>query len=186
MKYVRSDLISEVGYSDINVEPRKNKNENQERADISFVDKTVFSKHVHYFTDDTIGHPLCKSYISAEVKDPTAQHTIKILERNKAKQYKDFITKQRTHPAVVAGAKVINYRTIAMTSLGEMSDDTIKFFNGAFSFYKKKLNVAAKVSPRPDGQTPKEITAKLRMKYRILLQFALTNGNAAIVNTVGI
>ncbi len=169
VKNVRSELIAEVGYTDMFVEPRTNKESNQKRADIFSTDKTVLGRHVHYYTDDTIGHPLCKTYISDEVKDLTAQHTILELEKTKARKYRDFILKAKAHPAVIAGARIVNYKTIAMTSLGEMGDDAVKFFNGCFSFLKKRLCKEARIAPRPDGLGVKDVVSRARFRYRILV-----------------
>lgn len=101
VKHVRSELVTVVGYTDKRVEPRTNKEINQRRADLSYTDKTNISRHIHYYTDDTIGHPLCKTHIVNEMKDPTAQATIIALEKNKQKLYSDFIRRENTHPAVV-------------------------------------------------------------------------------------
>jgi len=185
VKNVRSDLISEVGYLDKRIEPRTNKEIHQKRADISYVDKSNIGKHVHYFTDDTIGHPLCKTHIVNEMKDLSAQATIKALEKNKSKHYAEFVQKSKSHPAVVQGTRVINYKTIAMTSLGEMGDGTVKFFNGCISYYKTRLTREIRQAPRPDGRTPKELTAELRFIYRVRLQFAIAQGNSAIATSVG-
>jgi hypothetical protein len=45
VKHVRADLITEVGYTDKNVEPRRNEKSNQKRADIFFTDKTLLGRH---------------------------------------------------------------------------------------------------------------------------------------------
>ena len=185
MKYVRSELITMVGYTDKHMEPRTNKQIHQRRADLSYTDKTNISRHVHYFTDDTIGHPLCKSHISNEMKNPNSQATIKTLEKNKSKRYADFIRRASTHPAVIQGSRIINYKTIAFTSLGEMDEGAIKFFNGCLSFYKTKIIKEIRRTPRADGLTPKELTSKLRLEFRTRIQFAIARGNSAIATSVG-
>jgi len=184
VKYVRSDLISMIGYTDKHVEPRTNKEINQRRADLSYTDKTSISRHIH-FSDDTIGHPLCKSHIFNEMKDLASQATIKSLEKNKNKHYADFIRKANTHPAVIARPRIINYKTIAFTSLGEMGESAIKFFNGCLSYYKTTLIKEIRRTPRADGLTSKELTAKLRLDFRTRIQFAIAQGNAAIATSVG-
>ena len=185
VKYVRSELITMVGYTDKHMEPRTNKQIHQRRADLSYTDKTNISRHVHYFTDDTIGHPLCKSHISNEMKNPNSQATIKTLEKNKSKRYADFIRRASTHPAVIQGSRIINYKTIAFTSLGEMGEGAIKFFNGCLSFYKTKIIKEIRRTPRADGLTPKELTSKLRLEFRTRIQFAIARGNSAIATSVG-
>ena len=47
------------------------------------------------------------------------------LEKIKDTKYRDFILRAKAHPAVIAGARVINYKTIAMSSLGEMGNGAI-------------------------------------------------------------
>ena len=185
VKYVRAELITAVGYTDKQIEPRTNKEIHQRRADIYFTDKTNNSKHIHYYTDDTIGHPLCKSHIANEMKDLKAQSTIKTLEANKEKQYSEFIKKAKTNPAVIARSRVIKYRTTAFTSLGEMGEGAIKFFNGCISHQKNQLIKETRRTPRADGLSPKEITSKTRFKYRVLIQFAIAQGNSAIATSVG-
>ncbi len=186
IKHVREDLIKMVGYTDTHVEPRTDKESNQKRADISYKDKTDRSRHVHYYTDDTIGHPLCKTHIKKEMQDLNAQSTIKILEKNKEKHYSDFIRKARAHPTVIARARVVIYRTTAFTSLGEMGEGSVNFFNGSLSYYKAQLTKESRHSPRPDGLTPKHLTASLRFEFRVLTQFAIAQGNAAIATSVGL
>jgi hypothetical protein len=185
VKHVRSDLITMVGYTDKRMEPRTNKELHQRRADLAYTDKTNRGRHIHYFTDDTIGHPLCKSHIANEMKDLTAQATIKTLVKNKAKHYADFIRRANTHPAVNMKTVVINYKTIAFTSLGEMGEGAIKFFNGCLSHYKTALIKDIRRTPRADGLTAKELTAKLRFDFRTRIQFAIAQGNAAIATSVG-
>jgi hypothetical protein len=188
VKHVRSELISMVGYTDKHMEPRTNKEIHQRRADLSYTDKTDISRHIHYFSDDTIGHPLCKSenrHISNEMKNPNSHATIKTLEKNKEKHYADFIRKASTHPAVIAKSRIINYKTIAFTSLGEMGEGAIKFFNGCLSFYKTRLTNEIRREPRADGLTPKELTSKLSLEFRTRIQFAIAQGNSAIATSVG-
>ena len=185
VKYVRAELITAVGYTDKKIEPRTNKEIHQRRADIFFTDKTNNTKHIHYYTDDTIGHPLCKSHITNEIKDLAAQATIKTVENDKEKQYAEFVKKANNHPAVVAKARIIKYRTTAFTSLGEMGEGAVKFFNGCISHQKTQLIKEVRRRPRADGLSPKEITAKTRFKYRVLIQFAIAQGNAAIATSVG-
>ena len=50
-------MIREAGYADIAVEPRTNVERDQRRADIFYVDRTAH-KHVHYYTDHCVAHPL--------------------------------------------------------------------------------------------------------------------------------
>jgi hypothetical protein len=38
---------------------------NQRRADIFYVDRSSH-KHIHYYTDDVVCHPLCESHIEGE------------------------------------------------------------------------------------------------------------------------
>ena len=82
---------------------------------------------------------------------------------------------------------MINYKTVAFTSLGELGEGAVKFFNGALSFYKSKRTLELRKSPRPDGLTPKELTkAQLRFQYRALIQFAIAAGNSALAASVGL
>ena len=62
----------------------------------------------------------------------------------------------------------------------------MKIFSGCISYYKTKLTAQQRDSPRPDGKSPKEITAKLRLQARIDIQFAIAQGNAALALAVGL
>jgi hypothetical protein len=71
VKAVRVDAIRTAGYDnvhDIKVEPRLT-TASQRRADIFYVDRSSH-KHIHYYTDDVVCHPLCESHIEGEVLDP--------------------------------------------------------------------------------------------------------------------
>ena len=154
-------------------------------ADISYTDKTNIRRHVHYFTDDTVGHPLCKSHIGKEMKNLNAHATIKALEKCKEKRYSEFIQKSKKHPAVVARTRIINYITTAFTSLGEMGDGTTKIVNGCISFWKSRLIKQIREEQRADGRSAKELTAELRYDIRAQIQFAIAQGNSALAAVVG-
>ena len=120
------------------------------------------------------------------MKDISARATIKALEKTKERRYSDFIRKAKSHPAVVARSRVINYKTVAFTSLVELGEGAVKFFNGALSFYKSKLTLELRKSPRPDRLTPQELTAQLRFQYLALIQFAIAAGKSALTAAVGL
>ena len=65
------------------MEPRLNTS-NQRRADIFYVARSSH-KHIHYYTDDVVCHPLCDSHIVAEVTDPLS--TLRKVESAKAASY---------------------------------------------------------------------------------------------------
>ena len=77
------DAIRTAGYDDIKVEPRLT-TASQRRADIFYVDRSSH-KHIHYYTDDVVCHPLCESYIEVEVLDPFS--TLREVEGVKAASY---------------------------------------------------------------------------------------------------
>ena len=80
VKAVRVDAIRTAGYDDIKVEPRLT-TASQRRADIFYVDRSSH-KHIHYYTDDVVCHPLCESHIEGEVLDPLS--TLRKVEGVKA------------------------------------------------------------------------------------------------------
>jgi len=83
VKAARADAIKAAGYDDIKVEPRLSTS-NQRRADIFYVDRSGH-KHIHYYTDDVVCHPLCNSHIAAEANDPLS--TLRKVEAAKAADY---------------------------------------------------------------------------------------------------
>ena len=85
VKEVRIAFITEAGYADVSGEPRTDPNNDQRRADVFYVDRETPNAHIHYYTDDTIGHPLCKTHLGGEMKDPT--HTLQKLAVDKETEY---------------------------------------------------------------------------------------------------
>ncbi len=57
VKAMRVDAIRTAGYDNIKVEPRLT-TASQRRADIFYVDRSSH-KHIHYYTDGVVCHPLC-------------------------------------------------------------------------------------------------------------------------------
>jgi hypothetical protein len=52
---------------------------------VFYVDRETPNSHIHYYTDDTIGHALCNTHLPGEKKDP--YHTLAKLEK-KENDYK--------------------------------------------------------------------------------------------------
>jgi hypothetical protein len=103
------------GYDDIKVEPRLT-TASQRRADIFYVDRYSY-KHIHYYTDDVVCHPLCESHIEGEVLDPLGLSTLRKVEGVKAASYAHVLDCARSAAAVSAGLRVITYTTCSFTSL---------------------------------------------------------------------
>ena len=194
VKRARSGLVREAGLSDIRVEPRTSTTD-QRRADIFCADKTAHV-HVHYYTDDTVGHPLAPTYIACkghsfnpdhahgEAADP--YHTLAILEAKKATAYASKLAQVRAHPAVLAGLRAINYKTCAFTSLGAYGKDTVKSLNGLAGYLKKQLQAAARLIPRADGRSVQFVVGRFRFAARAKLQAALLQGNSLLATEVGL
>jgi len=108
VKAVRVDAIRTAGYDDIKVEPRLT-TASQRRADIFYVDRSSH-KHIHYYTDDVVCHPLCESHIEGEVLDPLS--TLRKVEGVKAASYAHVLDGARSAAAVSAGLRVITYHLL--------------------------------------------------------------------------
>jgi hypothetical protein len=182
VKLVRSRKIKEAGYAGVLAEPRLS-HANARRADIFYIDDLDY-KHVHYFTDDCVGHPLCDSNIAAEASDPVS--TLRKMEQAKELSYRDELERARMAQAVVAGTRVITYLTTSMTSLGALGKGMRKCINGAASFLKRRATAAALSSVRADGRTPQQLAAAFRFQFRAILQAAIMKGNGLLAAEVGL
>jgi len=127
----------------------------QRRADIFYTDKLTPCKHIHYYTDDTIGHPLCKTHLARELKDPS--HTLDLLVKNKEDAYKSKLATARLMPAVLQGYRVSSFLACALTSLGGMSDGMRKCLRAACGYVKVTARIAARRAPRAGGKTPQTL-----------------------------
>ena len=156
---------------------------NARRADIFYVDDLDY-KHVHYFTDDCVGHPLCDSNIAAEAVDPLA--TLHKMETAKDLSYRAELSRARSAQAVIAGTRVIVYLTTSMTALGALGKGMRKCVNGAASFLKRRATAEALVSVRADGRTPQQLAATFRFQLRAGLQAAVMKGNGLLAAEVGL
>ena len=195
VKKVRVSMVQEAGYADIFVEPRTNLVRDQRRADIFYVDRTGH-KHVHYYTDDCVAHPLSKTHIACidhpfnpehchgEAEDPTT--AMGKMETKKADSYASQLLAARTHPSVLCGLRAINYKTCSFNSLGAYGKGTTKCINGAAGFMKKRLVAEARLVPRADGKQPQDVSGRFRFMSRAKLQVALMRGNGLLANLVGL
>ena len=177
---MRAAAVREAGYEDIKVEPRTNAQRDQRRADIFFVDRST-SKHIYYYTDDCVGHPLCPTHIEGE-SNGTARVLDK-LEQSKIDDYVGQLDAARHHPSVLAGLRVVNFKACVFTSLGEYGG-TVKFINAAAGLLKKRED--ARRRPRADGCAPSNVSARFRSALRAKLQIALMRGNGMIATEVGL
>ena len=82
-KHARAHLIKLVGLDNVKIEPRLKPGRSQRRADISYIDKSILSRQIYYYTDDTIGHPLCPVHLAGEAKSSGTAYTLKKLTKNK-------------------------------------------------------------------------------------------------------
>ena len=152
-------------------------------TDIFYVDDLDY-KHVHYFTDDCVGHPLCDSNIVAEAVNPLA--TLHKMETAKELSYRAELSRARTAQAVIAGTRVILYLTTSLTSLGALGRGMRKCVKGAASFLKRRATAQALVSVRADGRTPQQLAATFRFQLRAGLQAAVMKGNGLLAAEVGL
>ena len=182
VKAARADAIRAAGYDDIKVEPRLN-TASQRRADVFYVDRSGH-KHIHYYTDDVVCHPLCDTHIRAETSDPLS--TLKKVEGVKAASYAHVLDEARSARAVSAGLRVIVYTTCSFSSLGALGKGTVKCLNAAAGHLKKRAVLAARSAPRADGLTPQRLSGLFRFRSRCELQAALMRGNGLIAAEVGL
>jgi len=173
------DAIRAAGYDDVKVEPRLNTS-NQRRADIFYVDRSSH-KHIHFYTDDVVCHPLCDSHIVAEATDPLS--TLRKVESAKAASYAHVLDGARSAAAVTSGLRVIAYNTC---SLGALGKGTVKCLNAAAGYLKKRAVAAARAAPRADGLTPQRLSGMFRFRVRCELQAAIMRGNGQIAAEVGL
>ena len=182
VKAARVDAIRAAGYDDVKVEPRLNTS-SQRRADIFYVDRSSH-KHIHYYTDDVVCHPLCDSHIEAEATDPLS--TLRKVESTKAASYAHVLDGARSAAAVTSGLRVIVYNTCSFTSLGALGKGTVRCLNAAAGYLKKRAVAAARAAPRADGLTPQRLSGMFRFRVRCELQAAIMRGNGQIAAEVGL
>ena len=178
----RVDAIKAAGYDEIKVEPRLSTS-NQRRADIFYVDRSSY-KHIHYYTDDVVCHPLCDTHITAEASDPLA--TLRKVEAAKGVAYAHVLDGARSAAAVIAGLRVIVYNTCSFTSLGALGKGTVKCLNAAAGLLKRRAVAAARAAPRADGLTPQRLSGMFRFRVRCELQAAILRGNGLIAAEAGL
>lgn len=183
VKFARTDIVKLAGFTEVVVEPRLDPLVSQRRADIFYTDNTAHVR-IDYWTDDTGGHPLCKSNIVAEVADPFA--TLHKLEREKEKHYADALFAARSVPAVLSGLKVVRFFVCSFTSLGGYGKGMLNCLKGSAGFYKKALSRAEELMPRDDGLTPQFLAGRFRFRSRVKLQVAILTGNARLAHHVGL
>ena len=185
VKHVRADIIKEAVYSQVRVEPRLDATRSQRRADIFNVDPPRGgTKEIHYYTDDTGGHPLCKTRFPLEQTDHL--RTIHDLEQAKAASYDAIIDIARTASAVRSGLRSVVYRTCAFTSLGDLGKGMTSCINGAAGFLKQRELADSLRSPRSDGLEPQIVAGRFRFLARARIQAAILSGNAIIARFAGI
>jgi hypothetical protein len=175
-------MIRQAGYTGVVVEPRMS-NINARRADIFYIDDLSY-KHIHYYTDDCVGHPLSESNFERERKDPSA--TLRKLEVAKELSYRAELLRVRSAQAVVAGTRAIVYHTTSMTSLGALGMGMRSCINGAASFLKRRATAEALTSVRADGRTPTQLAAIFRFQFRAMLQAAVLKGNGLLAAEAGL
>jgi hypothetical protein len=149
----------------------------QKRADVTYLDNSS-RQQVQYWTDDTIGHPLCESNLHRD--------TLQYLQNKKEGEYTAKLASARRARSVVLGHRVIVFWACAFTSLGEYGLQTIKCLNAAASFLKVNVRDAATRGPRDDGLSPGAVAARFRFSLRAKLQAAILRGNALLALCVGL
>ena len=93
---------------------------------IFYVDRSSH-KHIHYYTDDVVCHPLCESHIEGEALDTLS--TLRKVEGVKAASSAYVLDGARSAAAVSAGLRVITYTTCSFTSLGALRMGTVRCLN---------------------------------------------------------
>ena len=102
VKKARALMITQAGYSNIQVEPRLDAARNQCRADIFYVEPArAGTKETHFHTDDTGGHPLSPTHFRKEIED--FQHTPHNLEREKERLYMPHMDRLRSVAVLQSG-----------------------------------------------------------------------------------
>ena len=144
----------------------------------------MLAKHIHYYTDDTVCHPLARSYLAGELKKPG--YTLDLKTTSKDNKYRASLAPARLHPAVLMRQRVICYRTTAYTSLGDLNDGAAKDINCAARFFKLRMERDILRQPRADGKSADTLAAAFRAVYRTRLQIAIAVGNSIIARAVGI
>jgi hypothetical protein len=185
VKKARAEMVRDAGYDDILIEPRREAERDQTRADISFKEpQRGGTKEIVHITDDTGGHPLSPSHFERgrERTDPT--HTLTSLDQAKAVKYREYLERARAARAVTSGMRVVVFRSCSFTSLGALGKDMIKFINGAAG-YCKRLGTLSD-TPRDDGLLPPRVAGLLRFRTRAAIQAAILTGNAQIARAVGL
>jgi hypothetical protein len=181
VKAVRVDAIRTAGYDDIKVEPRLT-TASQRRADIFYVDRSTY-KHIYYYTDDVVCHPLCESHIEGEVLDPFS--TLRKVEGVKAASYVHVLDGARSAAAVSAGRRVITYHLLLHLS-GRPWYGHGQVSYAAAGYLKKRAVAVARTAPHDDGLAPQRLSALFRFRVRCELQAAIMRGNGLIAAEVGL
>lgn len=185
VKNVRFRFVGRAGFADVDSEPRTDAAVgDQRRADVFYVDRETPNAHIHYYTDDTIGHPLCSTHLPGENKDP--YHTLGKLEKKKETDYKSKLANVRLQPSVLMGYRRIVFWPCAYTSLGDLGKATVKAISSMCGFAKLKARLESRRRRRPDGLSPQEVTKLFRQEFMDQLYIALAKGNALIALAVGL
>ena len=174
VKEVRVKAVKEAGYVEVVAENRTDPTRDQKRADVSYVDASK-RQHIHYVTDDTIGHPFCPSNTNVNLHDK--------LRKKKEKEYAEKLATLRNSRAVILGLIVVVFWPITLTSLGEYGEETIKFINAAAGFLKHN---AVCDPDRDDGLSPQRLSARFRFSLRAKIQVAILKGNGRLGTSVGL
>jgi hypothetical protein len=105
----------------------------------------------------------------------------------KEKQYDSALTMMRSAGASRAGLRKVTFFALcAFTSLGGLSEQVVKFLNGAAGFLKACETAAALRRFRDVGLTPQLLSKRLRFRARALLQAAILQGFGSIAYSVGL
>ena len=176
---VRAGLVKTAGYTRSQTEARLNYS-TQRRGDVSFADETK-RVHIHFITDDVIVHPLCPTHMGTDPLELLADE-----EKKKEKDYAQPLALLRSAQACVAGLRKVVFRACAMSSLGELSKQAVKFINGAAGFAKQCAVEQQRLHPRDDGLTAQQLSKRFRFRARALIQAAVLSGNALVASTAGL
>ena len=121
------------------------------RTDVMWKDRANYSRQLHYFTDDSGGHPLSPSHWAKEKGSLIGTHTLDTLVKSKKRLYVTKLAPLRLSPAVLSGAVHVIYWTCAFKSLGELHSVFQKFIRAAAYYRKRKAESDVALIVRADG-----------------------------------
>ena len=181
---LKESFSEEVG--DLDRETRTCRTRDQCRADVMWKDRANYSRQIHYFTDDTGGHPLSPKHWVKEKGSLIGTHTLDTLVKDKEKLYVIKLAPLRLSPAVMSGAVHVIYWTCAFNSLGDLHSDFQKFIRAAVYFRKRKAESEAALTVRADGLSPNQVAVRMKRLFLMRLQWSIARGNARIAGAVGL